>query len=289
MVYRPKRRKISMALRKRKSLRKRSGTTIARFASSRFKYRKARRFSRMAGPTTETKLIPINHQDEIAAIPIQLGAQAHYRGFIMQSIPALWDNNLLSLGGIITQQGSSGVNRIGNYVYFKKTHITMEVQCNYITNGGRPPVEFRVVVCKAKMSAVPAGNTVLPQTALFLNEGGAPIGYQTSNVNGSDLMLQPLNRREWVIKTDKKFTLSHPFKTDSDGGQVGYSGFYPVKKTFAMNLGYYKKTRINTGTNTPEDLDTRWLVFVFAASVGRDTSADSWEINMRGTTSFTDS
>ena len=288
MVYRPKRRKISMALRKRKSLRKRSGTTIARFASSRFKYRKGRKFSRMARPTTETKLMPINKQDEVSAIPIQLGAQAHYRGFVMQSVPTNWDNNLIPLGGIVTQQGSSGVNRIGNYVYFKKTHVTMEVQCEF-TTAARPPVEFRVVVCKAKMSAVPAGQTDLPQSTLFLNQSGEPLGYQTPNVNGSDLMLQPLNKREWVIKSDKKFTLSHPMRTDSDGGQVGYSGYYPMKKTFVLNLGYYKKTRINSASNTPEDLDCRWLVYVFAASVGRDFPADSWEVNMRGTTSFTDS
>lgn len=259
-----------------------------RFANSKRKYVKARRFTRAASGSTETKILPINPQNEVAAVAIQSGGKAHYLGFVIQSIPTNWDPSMLSLGGILTQQGSSGVNRIGNYVYFKKTHLTMEIAMKF-TSSQKPPIDFRVIVCKAKRANQPAGQTDVPQSSLFLDSGGYPFGYTNPQVNGSDLMLQPLNRREWFVKSDSRFILSNAIRPDSDGGNVGSSPHYPMRKLMMIDLPYYKKARIRGDSNVPDDLDTHWCVFVFASCVARSFAANEWEVNIRGSTTFTDS
>lgn len=259
----------------------------ARFANSTRRYKKNRRIAKGLRNFAETKLLATTPQQEVIPGPIQTGALAFYKAFVMDTRPAAWDANIVELGGITHDQGTGGNQRVGNYVYFKKTHLSVQLDMNFASQP-RPPCEFRCVVVKARQSVMPAGNTDNPATSLFLNNLGAPIGYTTAGVTGMDVMLQPINKRDWVVAKDFRFTLSAPFKSDSDGGNVGYSGKYPNRKSFFLNLGYWKKTRMNAVSNTPEDLDPRYIVYIFASRIGKDEQANLWEVSMRGTTSFND-
>lgn len=267
----------------RRNLRRRRGRKPARFDVSRSVYRKNKRVSSMMSRMSETKLIPTIPFNETAPKTIQTGAIAYYAPFIMCNVPAGWDTNFNNLAGIQTAQGLGGSgNRVGDYIYLKKTHVNFQIDINE-TNAYQPPVEFRMIVAKAKMAVLPAGFTYTPSTTLFLNQVGFPVGHTTSGINGMDLMLQPLNKRDFVIHTDKKFTLSSP----STGG-AGMNYYYPSRKNCIVNLPYYSKTRISTSTNLPEDLDTHYFVIFYASAIGKDRPASNWEVSVRGTTSYTD-
>lgn len=268
--------------------RKPRGRLPARFNQSQKRYNKNRNLSKAIAQLAETKLIPLAPVNELGGIHTHTGSLTYYRGFVLDEVPTGWDTNLVPLAGIQTALGVSGTGeRVGNYIYFKKTHFTIQLDMNFITSA-RAPVEFRMVVCKSRQAVMPAGFTDVPQTTLFLNNSGSPVGYQTSGLTGMDLMNQPLNKRDWVVYKDRRFTMSHPMRTDSDGGEVGYSGKYPNRKTLHINLPFWKKTRIGISTNKPEDLDTHFLVYFFASAIGKDMGADSWEVSTRGTTSYND-
>lgn len=289
MAYKRKfKSRLGASLKKRRTLRSRMGTKLARFAQSRFRYKKGRKFSKAAASVAETKLLSVNPYNEQGASAIQVGALAYYVGFYVGgTLPTGWDASLKPLGGILTAQGTSGANRIGNYIYLKQTHINLNIDMNF-TSSQRPPSEFRMIVCKQNRATMPAGVAPVPQTSLFLNTTGGDMGYQTVGVRGFDMMRQPLNKRDWYIKTDRHFTLTNPMKTGSDGSQVGYSGAYKSRKSLTINLPYFKKTHINLVSNVPDDLDYRWVIYFFANNIGSDQTSAGWEVNLRGTTAFTD-
>ena len=254
----------------------------ARFAVSRAVYRKNKKISGRMSRLSETKLIATTPYNENAPKTIQTGAIAYYSPYIMTNLPPGWDSNFNVLNGIQTTQGLGGSNRVGDYVYFKKTHLAFQIDINE-TSTYQPPVEFRMIVAKPKGAVLPAGFTYTPSTTLFLSNTGTPIGHTTAGINGMDLMLQPLNKRDFVIHTDKKFTLSSP----STGG-AGMQYYYPSRKNCLVNLPYYGKTRINTANGLPEDLDTHYFIIFYASAIGKDRPASNWEVSVRGTTSFMD-
>ncbi len=160
----------------------------------------------------------------------------------------------------------------------------MELDTNLaVAANESPPLEIRVVIFKQRRGNMPAGTSFNPATSLFLNELGAKFGYQTSGVNGTDLMVQPLNKRDYLIHTDKHCMLSSPA-----GSKGGYTGHYPTMKRFRFELPFYKKTHYNNDTSLPDDIDFHYGIAVFARSQGKDLAANQFEINMRGTTSFSD-
>lgn len=255
----------------------------ARFAGSKATYNLNRRVSSIMNKMSENKLLQTQPFNESTPAAIQTAAIAYYWSAVMQSIPTGWDTSLHNLAGIVTTQGLGGFNRIGDYIYLKKTHLAFQIDINETSAEYVPPIEFRFIIVKARQSNQPAGLTDAPQTTLFLNNLGGTVGHATSGFNGADLMLQPLNKRDWVVYRDQKFTLSSP---STSGG--GMNSFYKSRKNLFVDLKYYGKTRIHPGSNIPEDLDCHYLMVLYASSIGKDRKADSWEVSCRGTTSFTD-
>jgi len=269
------------------SFRRGAGLKLARFAQSKSRAFRSRKFSRKQTLTTETKLIPLVQKNEVNPGPIQTGAKAYYLAFIVGARPSAWDTSIMPLGGILTTQGVGGANRIGNFLYYQRTALRMQIDMDFNANS-QPPVQFRMVVVKVRGQTQPAGITDPPQTTLFLSETGGHVGYQTTGFTGMDLMSAPLNRRDWVVFKDEKFTLSSPMRTDSNGGYAGYSGKYPNRKDVSLSLPYYKNTRISDISNLPEDLDTSYVVYLFASGIGKDFNANNWEVSTRGSTFFSD-
>lgn len=262
---------------------------LARFAYSRKRLASSKRLSNLINKISETKLLGLNPYNELQPGAIQTGAQAYYQGFHIGPKPTSWTGGWATLGGIEIAQGITSQEREGNYVYLDHTRVALNID----TSGGdsyRPPMEYRVIVGKSRRGVNPAGITQDPATDLFIDEIGAPFGHRTSGKNGSDLMLQPLNKRDWYIKMDRKFTMSCPL--ENSGG--GYTGKYPTTKNMAIRLPYCKKTKYGTQTatapiqNKPIDLDYSWFILVYARSQQKDQIANDWETNVRGTTCFKD-
>jgi hypothetical protein len=187
----------------------------------------------------------------------------------------------------VIPQGSSAVQRNGQYVYLKHSNVfyNLDTQANVTTT---PPMECRVIVFRARRAVNPAGVSFDPSTSLLLDDIGTPTGHSVSGVNGYDLTRRMLNRRDWIIKRDSRFMLSCPYNTSPAGEVNGYSGKYPVMKNFQFKLPYNHKTRYND-QNLPEDCAYHWGMVVYVRSIGKDTpTAGQIEVNIRGNTVFLD-
>ena len=257
----------------------RLNSTIARFNSSRKRYFNTKRRSSVANAISETKLLTLLRKNELAPAPIQTGALAYMLNFTLGGVPSAW-SGFTDLEGMTFPAGTQSNQRVGSYIYLKKSHLNLEID---MKNPGpsKSPVEFRVIVYKARRLAYPAGQTRDPATSLFLNEEGGDFGHTTSGVNGTDLMIQPLNKRIYTIKSDTKFVLSPPWNT------VGYSGHYPVLKRMSIDLPFYTKCHFENSTK-PTDVDYHWAISIYARSVDKDSSANDWEVNTRGNTQYLD-
>lgn len=242
--------------------------------------------------TVETKLLALNRQNNLLPGPIHAGSKCFYKAFVIGTKPASWTGTYTNLGGVEIPKVSATTPanqtvRDGNYVYMKKTHISLNIDMMNTGGTNQPPTQFRVVVAKSKRGNTPAGYTIDPTTSLFLNEGGTHFGHSSASADGTDIMLQPLNKRDFFIKSDRKMIMSMPM----DSAVAGYTGKYACTADRFYNLGYYKKTRYeDSGTfaDLPSDLDTNYFIIVYARSIEKAQSANDWEVNLRGTTTFSD-
>ena len=124
--------------------------------------------------------------------------------------PTGW-TDYTALGGMAIPQGTGTNERVGQWAYLKKGHATISIDMKPNTSSSLPdtqPCEFRVICFKAKPGMRNFGSSYSPDTSLFYNTAGQEIGPTSSGINGSDMQLQPLNRRRWSIYCDKKFILS---------------------------------------------------------------------------------
>lgn len=258
-------------------------STIPRFNFSRKRYSINKRIAHQMSKMAETNLSAMTRVDEQAPSAIQLGALATQVGFVVGGIPAGW-TGFNDLQGMAITQGVQAGQRIGDYVYMKKSHMTLEIDMKKMTDDATMPCEFRCIVFKARRAAYPAGTTKDPATSLFLDETGNDFGHASSGFNGTDLLRQPLNKRLYTIKHDYKFMLSNPLDTVNQGST---SSYYPVFKRFQFNLPYWKKCHFES-TSSPEDLDFHWSVMIYARSLDKDTKADNYEVNIRGNTQWND-
>jgi len=252
---------------------------------NRKRYNKNKVLSAHINNIAESKLLAVAQQDERQPIPIQAGAQATFVAFNMGTTPVFTGS--VAIGGIAVNQGTGFNQRNGNYIYYKKTHLVSRIEMNIGANA--PPIQFRQIICKLKRQNSPEGLTAVWNTSGFLDSSGLPFGHSTSGKNGLDLMMQPLNRRQWTIYCDKKFILQ-PYNDFPGAGtttNIIYNN-YPAEKEMHWNLPYYKKTYINV-SNEPEDMTYRYICVVYAHSLGRSgVNAAAFEQNIRGTTSFAD-
>ena len=263
----------------------------ARFNASKSQFKINKAVSKAMSRMSETKLVsttPVN-PTAINGQPTEiLGSGSNPRIYawrgVLDTRPSAWDTGLVNLAGIATLQGDAINQHIGNYVYFKKTSINLQLDMVYNDNATKQ-LQFRMVVCKARQLATPAGEQDLPQTSLFLNQIGNRQGVDSVSslaMSSFEVMNNPLNKRNWVIYRDQKFFLNNPTSMQQ--------GKYPSRKNFRITLPHYKKTKVATD-GSPLDYDSRFLIYIFANVPGALTNAvlpDDFRVTARGTTSFTD-
>lgn len=261
---------------------KRPAYRVARYNFSRKTYGLNKAVSQAMHRMSETKLSGMKKYDELAPAAIQVGALATQINLVLGGIPSGW-TGFSDLEGMGITQGVEAGQRIGDYVYMKKGHLTLEIDMKATVDTGQPPIEFRCILYKARRGVYPSGTTKNPSTTLFLDEEGNKIGSATGGINGTDLMRQPLNRRDYTVLRDHKFMLSSLYP------QAGSSSRYGSMKRYMFNMPFYKKAHFANPTEPiPEDLDYHYAISIFARSLDKDTKADQWEINTRGTVSWTD-
>lgn len=262
------------------------GKILPRYNASRSRYYKNRAINSMLNKFAENKLNGLTAINEQNPSPIQLGALAQQISLVLGDIPSQW-SGFTNLDGIAISQGTQAGQYIGDYAYFCKSTVSLEIDMKKpdTTGTAYPPLEFRVIVGKARRSVYPSGITKDSAKTLFLDEEGNEFGAGSSGKNGTDLMRLPLNKRAYTILKDNKFCLS-PLLDASTA--TGYTGRYPPMKRMLISLPHYKKVHMNSTTSKPDDYDYHWFIIIYARSLNKDESAGQWELNLRGTTSWKD-
>lgn len=276
-----------------KAYRRRTPTgKMMRFNVSRTRYKKAKAVSSLLRNVMETKLLGIIPVNEEAPAATLLGGLVYRTAHILgPTVPSAWGTagtDFTVLDGITTNPGTGPSDRIGQSVYFKKTTLTVQIDMTENADPTpSPPLEFRMIVAKARRPVMPSGVTRDPKNALFLTTVGDEFGHNTGGTDGTDLMVQPLNKRMFTIFCDKHFTMSNPLSPGAVGGI--YSGYYPCMKRVRLDLPHYRKAEFQgAAATTPEDYDFVYLMYIYARSLDKDQKASNWEVNIRGTTSYVD-
>lgn len=287
--------KIRIVPRKRVSLKTRAN--INKWNKRYFAARKLQRFVRNRKKQknlvkntlfnlAEKKFSPLTSYNESVGSAIQVGAQATQWCAVLGDKPSTWSTDFKPLGGVEIVPGNSSEKRIGDYVQLLKTHFIVNLDMK-MNNTQCPPLEFRIIQFRQRRQAMPAGINPNPATSLFLNINGSEFGHATSGINGTDLMVQPLNRKEWIIYRDLKTIMTKPAHVDNDGGGQLPNSQYPCMKNFVFDFKFNKKAKY-TATNVPENVAYHHAIAIYARTIDKDQNSTVWEVNTRGTTTFVD-
>lgn len=254
-------------------------------AGSYKKYSKTRAVSRMLKNYGESIYSAMTPVDEIAPTN-QIGTTtAFYQGWVLgSSIPTGW-TGFSALGGMAVAQGTSTNQRVGQWAYLTKATATLslDVKPNTLTNDTEP-IEFRVILFKAKAGSRQFGTTYTPDATLMYNTSGQEFGPQSTGITATDVMLQPLNTRRWSIYKHHKFILSPP----GEAGAANTSYYYPSRKILKLTMPFYKKIRFNVA-NEPQDVDTHYAIMIFSTPIAKFSAGNRYEANIRGTVIYRDS
>ncbi len=273
------------AARKKYSTRRKPN--LARFGPSVKQYNLNRMVSSAVRGIAETKLISITDVNEqVPLVSINPSApNSRYLHFILGSTrPSGWDPQAILLNGTAIAQGTNSQQRTGSYVYLKKTTLMVDIDMAVPPSGVYPPIEFRALLLKPKRYALQSGVTLGPQAGMFINSVGGEIGYNSVGYNSTDFARRPVNKRNFKVYRDQRFMLSAPSAIPN---AEGYTGKYGCMKSFRLTLPHYKKVKYDASGN-PYDIDTHYSLIVFARAIAKDHVPDNWEMNIRGTTSFSD-
>lgn len=173
-------------------------------------------------------------------------------------------------------KGTNGDQRVGEYMYLKKTHIKLNVQCLPIGFAGseqpdvslNSPVDCRLMVVKANRKNNKYGSSPSPAASLFLNTENGQFGYNETTGSINLLMSQPINKRKFIVYRDMKFTLAPPaiehvdFNGILNHGTTYANARYASRKNISFDLPVYKKTHFTDADNTPDDVDSQWFIIL---------------------------
>jgi len=224
-------------------------------------------------------------------------------GDLITSLPEFSPMNLFSF-----PQGDTQYQRNGQYMYLRKSQITLEIQMLPITEtepsaqAVQPEVDFRFMVVKANRKYDKIFKSKDPGNSLFLTPFNNEYGYDAVGESVFENQNAIINKKNWLVSRDSKFSLAVPVldysSTPSTTNMVNnaYSKL-PTKKLIKLNIPVWKKTHfVNSTTDTenvPDNLDTQTMIIIQAANRSHcyeNTKAPmNWRLNMVGTTTARDS
>ena len=198
-------------------------------------------------------------------------------------------------------QGDQNDQRTGDYMYLRQSYLKLEIQMLPVDTDSTAPTlnattDFRFMVVKANRKNNPYGKFPDPGGKLFLNTQNDAFGYDDTSASVFQSMNQPINKRDFLVYCDKKFTLSPPSSVLFDGQEMVsvQNSRYPIKKRFNIKLPCWKKTHFDNDTNVPTNIDSQWFIICQAVPSAycdaHETAPNlNWVMSAYGTTSARDS
>lgn len=258
-----------------------------RLMYSRGTFRKNAQIANTLAKFSEKKYSPFADQDEVSPSQTSAGSISRWLGYCFgTTVPTTWTAPVgawTALNGFTYPQGITNNARDGRYMMLNSSTINCSIEMNSQTRN-TPPEQFRFIVFKARRATIPTGVSYNPTDSLFLNTSGDVWGHPS--MLGSDFVLQPLNKRDWIILVDKQFTLQAPMGASTESSS--FQGKYPSFKRMRLNLNHKIKSAFQDVSDEPTDFDYRYGIVIYSTMVGKDAPAGSWEFNLRGTTTAFD-
>lgn len=200
-------------------------------------------------------------------------------------------------------KGDDNDQRDGSYMYIRQSYLKMEVQMLPVFSETTPQAynattDFRLMIVKANRKYNKYGKFPDPGQKLFLNTQNEPFGYDGTTATPFLYMNQPINKRDFLVYCDKRFTLSPPSAVITDAQFQDNTSLqnphYPIKKRLNIKLPVWKKTHFDDSTNNPDNLDTQWMIIVQAVPSAYCDAIDTepnrnWAFSCYGTTTARDS
>lgn len=253
-------------------------------------YFKAKLQAKRLNQTGETKLRGlVRHVDLLPNSQLVGGnSPVYYKNYCLGNVPTAF-TNFITLGGFVFPQGTGDNERLGRYMYLKKTtlHLNVGLQSSVRGTG---PTRFRVIVYKARRNDAPGTPLADPGDNLLIDDEGNTFGMNTS-INQTNVAFQVQNalpnKKNYHILKDRKFLLCPPVSAVQGGSNIvtPSSQGQLNEKNMTFNLGHWKKTSFGSN-NQPEDLNYTYCVSIFSMPVGaHDTLTNNWISSTYGTVS----
>lgn len=246
----------------------------------------------LLGDFMETKTFPCTPTNQQAASPIQTLAKPYTVKYVLgNGVPSTYSSpHWTAVEGLAIGQGDGRNQRIGQSVYLKHTKGTVTIDMPVMDPSVSRPMEFRMIAFRKRQRGAPTGVSPDPDQALFHDISGNEIGDFTGGIRGIDLMNLPVNRDNFTVFMDKRFTLGPDGALDSSGPAPVWKApsNYPSTVTIPFTFNHERKVTWFDGGIDPSDYDGRFNIVIYASSVGRVESSQGWTVDLRASTEFLD-
>ncbi len=271
----------------------------SRFPSGKRRYVQTRSIAKQIQNISETKIKELERLDAIDPKPVEVlptSGPVYFTNYCLGTAPADWKGpsnqpNFNNLGGFEWPQGTGANERVGRYLYLKRSTINMRFAMNPQSRHG--PVKFRVIVYKEKRNRYNTAANGNPNEDLFIDHQGLTKGFNnvaTLDARTMNFSTWLVNKRNYQVVKDFKFTLN-PETISYQGGtdpRVVNQSMYPSEKNFTLSLGHYAKAEFDT-TNTPTDMMYRYCMTIVSMPCNTSTQPHSdYKSYVRGTVSVVD-
>ncbi len=271
----------------------------SRFPSGKKNYMNTRSIAKQIQNISETKIKELERLDAILPKPVELAPSSgpcYFTNYCLGTAPTGWVGpngapNFNNLGGFEWPQGTGPQERVGRYLYLKRSTVNMRFAMNAQSRHG--PVKFRVIIYKEKRNRYNTAANGNPNDDLFIDHQGLVKGFNNlAPVDGRVMNFSTwlINKRNYQVVKDFKFTLN-PETISYQGGtdpRVVNQSFYPAEKNFTLSLGHYAKAEFDT-TNTPTDMMYRYCMTVVSMPTNTSTQPhQDYKSYVRGTVSVVD-
>lgn len=245
----------------------------ARFPSGKRTYVKSRAVARTLRSTAETKIQALTQKVAIAPKPVEVApttGPCYFTNYCLGTAPTAWvgpngASAFENLNGFVWPSGTGPAERIGQYMYLKRTTMNLRIAMDAQSRSG--PTKFRVIVYKEKRNQYNVTGGGNPCDNLFIDQSGTSVGVNTvstPDARALEFNTWLINKRNYQVVKDFKFTLANE-TLSSLGSTEPYNVNQGNKseKLLRFSLGHYQKAKFGQG-NVPEDQMYRYCVTIIS-------------------------
>jgi len=271
----------------------------SRFPSGKKTYTQTRSIAKVIQNMSETKIQALRVWSATPPLPVEVlptSGPCYFTNYCLGTAPTGWNGPngaaaFNNLNGFEWAPGTGANERVGQYMYLKKTTINLRVAMNASSRTGT--TKFRVIVYKEKRNRYNTTANGNPCDDLFINQAGKSVGVNTAasvNARALDFNTWLVNKRNYQLVKDFKFVLA-PETLSYQGGsdprnvnQVSHA-----EKIMQFSLGHYQKAKFSTADNTPEDQMYRYCVSIISMPMSDSIAAhNSYKTYVNGVVSCVD-